>query len=174
MARSSKIALTSFLIALGVTLSFYPGAIPAGPTQVLPYQHMINVITGILLGPWYAIFTAASIGILRFTFGVGTIFAFPGGIPGALVVGLVYHYLTKSDLAAFTEPIGTGIGALLSALIVQPMFDMSAAPPFLGLTAQWQIFLALFWFSSVPGAIMGFVIIVALRKRGIIQRFQFQ
>lgn len=174
MARSAKIALTAFLIALGVALSFYPGSIPAGPTRVLPYQHMVNGIAGIILGPWYAIFIATAVGVLRFSFGVGTVFAFPGGIPGALVVGLVYHYVAKTDLAALTEPVGTGIGALLSAIIVQPILGTAAFPPFLGLTAQWQIFLVLFWFSSIPGAIMGFVIIVALRRRGIIRRFQFQ
>jgi energy coupling factor transporter S component ThiW len=173
MARSAKIALTAFLIALGVALSFYPGSIPAGPTKVLPYQHMINGIAGIILGPWYAVLIALSIGVLRFSFGIGTIFAFTGGIPGALVVGLTYHYIIKKDFVALTEPIGTGIGALLSALIVQPLLNITASPPFLGLTEQWQIFLALFWFSSIPGAIIGFVVVVALRRRGIIQRLQF-
>jgi energy coupling factor transporter S component ThiW len=118
------------------------------------------------------VFIAASIGVVRYSFGIGTIFAFPGGIPGALVVGLVYHYLWKTDFAALTEPVGTGVGAILSALIVQPALGISSFPPFLGLTEQWQIFLVLFWFSSIPGAIMGFVIVVALRKRGTLRRFQ--
>lgn len=174
MADSARIALTAILIALGVTLSFYPGSIPIGPTKVLPYQHMVNSIAGIILGPWYAVFIATAIGVLRYSFGIGTIFAFPGGIPGALVVGLVYHYLVKTDFAALTEPLGTGVGALLSALIVQPALDIPSFPPFLGLTEQWQIFLVLFWFTSIPGAIMGFVIVVALRRRGIFRRFQFQ
>jgi len=170
MTRSTRIALTAVLIAVGVALSFYPGSIPLGPTRVLPYQHMINGIGGIILGPWYSAFIAAAIGALRIQLGVGTIFAFPGGIPGALVVGFTYHYLKRTDFAALTEPIGTGIGALISALIVQPTLGIRAFPPLLGLTEQWQIFLVLFWLSSIPGAILGFVIVVALRRRGVFKR----
>lgn len=172
-SRSRRIALSAILIALGVALSIFPGSIPIGPTRVLPYQHMINVIAAILLGPWYAAGIATAIGVLRVGLGVGTVFAFPGGIPGALLVGIIYHYVRKSDLAALTEPVGTGIGALTSALMVQPLFGLRGIPPLFGLTAQWQLFLVSFWLSSIPGAILGFVIVVALRKRGVIQRSKF-
>jgi len=170
MARSTRIALTAMLITIGVSLSFYPGSIPVGPTKVLPYQHMVNGISGVILGPWYAILIATAIGLLRYQLGVGTIFAFPGGIPGALVVGFTYHYLKRTDFAALTEPVGTGIGALISALIVQPILGVKAFPPLLGLTEQWQIFLILFWLSSIPGAILGFMILVALRRRGVFEK----
>lgn len=168
--RSRRIALSALLIALGVALSIFPGSIPFGPTRVLPYQHMVNVIGGILLGPWYAAGIALAVGTIRVGIGTGTVFAFPGGIPGALVVGLLYHYLRKSDLFAFSEPVGTGFGALISALIVQPMLGLRDIPLMFGLAAQWQLFLASFWLSSIPGAVMGFVIVVALRRRGVVQK----
>ncbi|MFN3621855.1 MAG: energy coupling factor transporter S component ThiW, partial [Nitrososphaerales archaeon] len=94
--RAKKVALLAVFIALGVALSIYPGSIPVGPTKVFPFQHMINGILGVALGPWYAAVAALATGLLRISIGTGTIFALPGGIPGALVVGIVYRYVFKS------------------------------------------------------------------------------
>ena len=106
--------------------------------------------------------------------GVGTFFAFPGGIPGALAVGLAYRYLWRSDKATLLEPLGTALGAFISALIVAPMMGLPMSPtPFmaqLGLTAQWELFLLAFLMSSVPGAVIGYVVVVALRRRKVIER----
>ncbi|MEM2211232.1 MAG: energy coupling factor transporter S component ThiW [Nitrososphaerales archaeon] len=171
MVLANRIALIALLISLGVALSIYPGAIPigAGP-KVYPFQHMINGISGVILGPWYGAFIAFSIGILRVSIGTGTIHAFPGGIPGAIIVGLVYRYVLKKDVAALFEPIGTGLGAFISALIVAPLTGLTIKISFFGLTAQWQLFLISFLFSSIPGAIIGYLILIALRKRGILAR----
>ncbi len=171
MAKSEVMSLTAIFISLGVVLSFYPGSISVGPTKILPYHHLVNILSGIILGPIYAVFIATSIGILRYSFGIGTIFAFSGGIPGAFVVGFLYHHVKRSNYVALTEPVGTSIGALISAFVIQPFFSISSFPSFLGLTEQWQIFLAVFLFSSIPGTIMGFLILVALRRRGMFERF---
>jgi len=172
--KAKKIALLAVFIALGVALSIYPGSIPVGPTKVFPFQHMINGILGIMLGPWYAAVAALAIGLLRISIGTGTIFALPGGIPGALVVGLLYRYVYRSRWISLTEPLGTGIGALISAFIVAPLIHAppipAAAWAWLGLTAQWQLFLAAFWASSVPGAVLGFIVVVALQKRGVLAK----
>ena len=171
---AKKIALAAIFIALGVVLSIYPGSIPVGPTKVFPFQHMINGILGVTLGPWYAAVAALATGLLRISIGTGTVFALPGGMPGALVVGLLHRYVHKSSWISLTEPIGTGIGALISALIVAPLIHAppmpAAAWAWLGLTAQWQLFLAAFWASSIPGAALGFIILVALEKRGVLAK----
>jgi energy coupling factor transporter S component ThiW len=165
-----RLVLTSIMIALGVSLSVYPGAIPIGPTRVFPFQHMINGITGVILGPLNAALIAIGIGVLRMVLGTGTIFALAGGVPGAIVVGIAYHYLKKNDAAVLAEPIGTAIGALISALFIAPYVGTAAFPPFLGFTAQWQLFTIFFMMSSVPGAILGFIVLVALRRRGVLAR----
>lgn len=170
MSKSKRIALSSFLIALGVVLSIFPGPIPIGPTKVFPFQHMINVISGILFGPINAGIIAFTIGILRISIGTGTIFAIPGGVPGALIVGFVYHYIRKSNVVSFTEPIGTAIGALISALLVVPIIGGPSMPPFLGITTQWQLFLIYFSMSSIPGSIIGFFIMAVLRRVGIVSK----
>ena len=81
---TKKIALTAVLIALTVVLS--PFYIPLGTTKCFPAQHLMNAVAGVLLGPWYAALMALATGTIRNILGMGTIYAFPGGIPGALVV----------------------------------------------------------------------------------------
>jgi energy coupling factor transporter S component ThiW len=173
-AEAKKIALVATFIAIGVAFSIYPGSIPIGPTKIFPFQHTINGILGVALGPWYAAAAALAIGLLRISIGTGTIFALPGGIPGALVVGLLHRYVHKSSWFSLTEPVGTGIGALLSASVVAPIIHAAPIPAaawaWLGLTAQWQLFLAAFLASSIPGAALGFIVVVALEKRGVLAK----
>jgi len=166
--ETKKLAQATILTALAVALS--PIFFPVGPTKCLPWQHMVNVLAGILLGPLYAVVVATVAGVLRNLLGTGTIFAFPGGIPGALIVGLVHKFLQKaaprwSDLAAFTEPIGTGlIGAALSALIVAPIaLGYGVIKTVMPLTG----FIIAFSVSSIAGTILGFLALIALRKSGV-------
>ena len=151
--KTWQIALAGLLIASGVLLSAI--SIPFGPTRCFPFQHSVNVISGILLGPWWGGGIAAVISVIRVSMGTGTIFAFPGSIPGAVAVGLAYR-MTNKDWAAFAEPIGTGpAGATLSALLLGPAVGQTA-----GLWVLWGAFLV----SSIPGAIIGFLAILFLRK----------
>ena len=167
MIASRQTALAAILTALGVALSLYPGAIPVGPTRILPYQHMINVLGGILLGPWIGGGVALAIGLIRIGVGTGSIFAIPGGVPGVLVVGLAFRYWKKSSAVGLLEPVGTGLGAFISALLVAPLAGTRPLPPFFGITEQWIVFLLVFWASSIPGSILGFLVITGLAKRGI-------
>lgn len=167
-SKAKKMAQTAILTALAVALS--PVFFPVGPTKCLPWQHMVNVLAGILLGPVYAVAVATIAGLLRNLIGTGTIFAFPGGIPGALIVGLVHKFLQKvaprwSDLAAFTEPVGTGlIGAVLSSLIVAPLaFGYGVIKTVMPLTG----FIIAFSVSSIAGTILGFLVLIGLRKSGV-------
>ncbi len=154
-----KLVLAAFLAALPVVLSFVPGSIPVAGAKLLPWQHMTNAIAGVLLGPWYAALAATVAAILRNQFGVGTLLAFPGGIPGALVVGFAYMLWPRSWVGLL-EPIGTVvIGATIGALLVAPSLMGKAIP--LGTLAY--LFLA----SSAPGAILGVLIMRALERAGV-------
>jgi energy coupling factor transporter S component ThiW len=166
--RSRKIAVSAILIALGVLLSFFPGSVPIGPVRVFPFQHMINALAGVILGPGYAGFIALSIGILRISAGTGTVFALTGGIPGAIIVGLIYHHLYRRDTAALSEPVGTAVGAILSALLVSPLLAYPPLPSFLGIDTQWILFIIFFWMSSIPGAVLGYLFLKVLRRSRLI------
>lgn len=129
--------------------------IPVGPTKVFPFQHAINVLAGITIGPWYGALAAALSGTIRILLGTGTVFALPGGIPGVVCVGLAYRFL-KRDLAGFFEPLGTGVvGAALSAYLVAPLVGKEGA---------FLFFQAAFLASSVPGSVLGVFLVKVLRR----------
>ncbi len=168
MGFTRKLAFSIMMAALGVVLS--PMYIPMGPTKAYPFQHMINAIAGVVLGPWWAALVATLTGVIRNLLGVGTVFAFPGGIPGALVVGFAYR-LVRRDVAALCEPVGTSIGAVISATLVAPAYG-KAMPSILGLTNQALLF-TLFWLAScVPGSLIGYSVVKVLRVRGLLEAFE--
>ncbi|MFQ6053137.1 MAG: energy coupling factor transporter S component ThiW, partial [Candidatus Bathyarchaeia archaeon] len=140
-----------------------PFYIPVGTTKCFPAQHMINAVAGIILGPWYAASMALATGVIRNILGLGTVYAFPGGIPGGLVVGVLHRYLKRSDYFALAEPLGTVvIGATISAVFVAPWQGHA-----LTLSFFWIAFAA----SSIPGSALGFIIIKALRGVGFVRYF---
>jgi energy coupling factor transporter S component ThiW len=154
---TKKIALAAVLVAVTVVLS--PIHFYVGSSKVFPAQHMVNGIAGVLLGPWYAGVMALFTGVIRNMLGIGTLHAFPGGIPGALVVGFVYKYVKKTDFAALAEPLGTVvIGATISALVVAPYLGKAFTIAF------WWIAFAT---SSIPGSFLGFIVLKSLRLAGI-------
>ncbi|NJE25320.1 energy coupling factor transporter S component ThiW [Thermococcus sp. MV5] len=156
--RTQKLAYVGIFTALGVVLGTI--SFPVGPTKVAPFQHFINVITGILLGPWWASLTALFIGLLRMSFGVGTIFSIPGGIPGAFTVGVVYRAMRK-DWAAFSEPLATVfIGGTLSALLFGPLINVHK-----GVTWFWIAFAP----STLVGTTLGFLTLKALKRMEVIK-----
>jgi len=151
-----KLALTAVFAALPVILSFVPGAVPVAGAKLLPWQHIVNAVAGVVVGPWYAALAATLAAVLRNLFGVGTLLAFPGGIPGALVVGLAYR-VWRHPGVSLLEPLGTGpVGATLGSLLVAPLFMGKAIP----LATLLPLFLA----SSVPGAVLGWLVLQALAR----------
>jgi len=157
-----KIAMASIFIAVGITLSYLNpfGYFLLLGTKINPFAHLINVITGVLIGVTFSSITALGIASIRFSTGIGTIHAFHGGVSGAVVVGIVSHILWKKkpkyvEYAAFTEPIGTVfIGGTITALIQ-------------GFTlANLLFFWWLFMLSSVVGSALGFIVLKILKRSG--------
>jgi energy coupling factor transporter S component ThiW len=177
LPRTQRLALTATLIALGVVLGTL--SIPVGPARVAPFQHFTNVLAGVLVGPWYALLTAFAISVIRNALGTGTFLAFPGSMFGALFVGLVYHYVRRTDLAAFVEPIGTAIvGALVGYALIAPLETktillgfITASPPspqpYLGIFGGPLFLVVSFAVSSIPGCTLGYLALRGLRRAGI-------
>ena len=159
-------SLAAMLIALGVILApmlWFPFL----TTKAYPGQHAVNVLAGVLLGPLWAAFIAFCIGVIRMGLGIGTIYSMPGGIPGGVVVGIFYSMFKKfkikhPEIAAFTEPIGTVIiGGTLALFLVAPLIGdiRLIGVPLLMFWAGWAV-------SSIPGCIMGFILVEALKLAG--------
>lgn len=157
-----QVALAILLIALGVVIAPFLW-FPVLASKAFPGQHMINAIAGVLLGPLWAAVIALCIGMIRMSLGVGTIFSIPGGIPGGIVVGVVYWILDRvgvkhRELASLTEPIGTVlIGGTLAVYVFAPLIgrEMLLIPVW----ALWSL-------SCIPGAVIGLLILEALRVAG--------
>jgi energy coupling factor transporter S component ThiW len=149
-----RLVLAAMFAAMATVLGSF--SIPVGYTKVAPLQHAVNAIAGVFLGPWYAAAAALVTATLRYNLHVGTIFAFPGSPFGALVVGGAYRVL-RNDAAALLEPIGTGvIGATVAWWLFQPLVPASHH------TLVW--FMVAFLSSSIPGAIIGYVVLLMLRR----------
>ncbi|MBM4307682.1 MAG: energy coupling factor transporter S component ThiW [Deltaproteobacteria bacterium] len=153
------IARTVILVAIGVAISPFT-SIPIGIAKINPAQHFVNVIAAILLGPWWATGIAFIIGIIRNGLGTGTLLAFPGGMVGAFLAGIAYRYSRNIYLGALGEIIGTGLlGAILSALIV--------APVFMGKTIALGALIIAFSGSTITGAIIGLFGLKLLERAGL-------
>lgn len=153
--RLRNLALAGLFAALGVLLSGL--SVPVGPTRCFPAQHALNALAGVLLGPWWAAGTATVTSLLRVSLGTGTLFAFPGSIPGALAVGFAAALLPDrlKPLGALAEPLATcTLGAWICAAWLGPAMGKSVGYAFLA---------GAFGASSVPGALLGLGLLAALR-----------
>lgn len=155
-----KTAYAVVLVAMGVALAPYT-SLPIGIAKVNPTQHFVNVLAGVLLGPWWAVLTAAVIGTLRNAMGVGTLLAFPGGMIGAFLAGLGFRLIRRPWSAALGEVIGTGgIAPVVSALFVAPVL-MGQAIPLLALVPSFAA-------SSIAGALLGVLALRLLKRSDIV------
>ena len=150
--------LAALLAAAAVLLA--PFSFPVGPSRCFPFQHTLNAVAGVLLGPWWAVGSAFVASLVRYATGMGTILAFPGSLFGALAVGVTARTVLRGQRvrawAALAEPCATGtLGAFTAALIVSPG---AVGGMFVTLSAA-------FLTSSVPGALLGLVVLKGLEKR---------
>jgi energy coupling factor transporter S component ThiW len=174
-----KLVLTGCFTALGVVIAPLFHFLFLG-TKAFPGQHFINVLSSVMLGPFWGALIAVLIGVIRNLLGLGTIFAFPGGVPGALIVGLIYKATKKVRRrslrysAAFFEPLGTVvIGATASLFIIAPIAGWK---PLLNLIERvgWFTALLTLWFgwavSSVTGSVIGYFTLLILDKSNTLSK----
>jgi len=179
VSATKRISLFIVIVSLGIIIAPLLW-FPFFTTKAYPGQHLINALAGVMLGPWWAAAAAILIGVVRNILGIGTIYAFPGGIPGGVVVGLVYLVTRRSKrpairyLAALAEPIGTVlIGGTLSLAVIAPIIG---DPRLLGAVEQYGLwrFLPVFWsgwaLSSIPGSVAGYLVLLALDRIGVMSR----
>ena len=156
--KTRDIARAVILVAIAVALS--PFFIPVGISKCFPAQHMVNVLSAVMLGPAYAVGIALIAGIIRNMLGLGTLLAFPGGMIGAFLAGLAYRSFKNIYMAGLGEVIGTGLlGSLVSVWIVGPLL--------MGKTMALVTLMVAFSLSTLGGTIIGLKALHLLRKAGI-------
>ena len=150
-----ELALMGLLVAVG-TLAAPALGIPVGLARVFPVQHTINVLAGVMLGPWPAVLIAVVISLLRNILGLGTIFAFPGSIFGSFLAGMAYRLSGRPLAAVAGELVGTGIIGALAAY--------GLARWLLGQEAVAAAFIVSFSTSALAGAVIAYVILRLLLR----------
>ena len=85
----------------------------------------INAISGVLLGPFYAVLIATLIAVIRFSYGIGSIYAFPGGIPGAFIVGIFAYIIAykKGEHSGYSRLKPESVSDLDGALVYYKKYD---------------------------------------------------
>ena len=151
---TKKMVIMTMFVAIAVAGSTFV-SFPAGIARAYPVQHAVNVIAAIMLGPIPAVIIAFVTGLVRILTGTGSLLAFPGGMIGAFLAGILYKQFGKTWLAAVGEVIGTGV---IASLIAVPY-----AKILMGTTMTAFFFVPPFLVSSISGAVLGLVLVVRLQ-----------
>lgn len=158
-----KMTLSSLLIALG-TLTGHIIFVPVGVARAFPVQHLINVISAVILGPAYAVWNAFAIAVLRNVLGVGSLLAFPGGMIGALLAGLIYKKYKSNFATVLAETFGTGI---LGGIAAYPVASL-----LIGQDAGVLFFVIPFIVSAASGSVIAYFALEAIEKTEFLQNWQ--
>ena len=158
-----KMTLAALLVAVAVAAS--PLSIPLGAAKVFPVQHVVNVVSAVLLGPVYAVMQAFLTSLIRNMAGTGTLLAFPGSMVGALLAGILHEKLNNrgkvSLIPAFIgEVFGTGI---LGAIAAYPIATL-----IMGKNAAVFAYVVPFLLSTLTGSIIAFIILKAIQGTGLL------
>ena len=144
-----KIAIMTMFVAIAVAGSAFV-SFPAGIARAYPIQHAVNVLAAIMLGPIPALTIAFVTGLVRLLTGTGSLLAFPGGMIGAYLAGVMYKRFGKSVFAAIGEVIGTGL--------IAPLFAVPYAKILMGTTVGTFFLVPPFLVSSFSGAALGLLL----------------
>ena len=150
------------LCAIFASLAFVLNTFVYFPAMA-PFQHFVDVIAAVFLGPWWACLSAFLCGVMRMSSG-RTIQAITGAIFGPILGGLLWKKTKNIYLVCVGEIIGTG---LLGALASYPLMKW-----FYALDTQNPLYYIPFYTpSAVVGGIMGVMVLIVLKRAKVLDRF---
>lgn len=158
-----KMTLMTMFVAIAVAGSVFV-SFPAGIARAYPIQHAVNVIAAIMLGPVPALIIAFLTGLVRILTGTGSLLAFPGGMIGAYLAGVLYKQFGKPAFAAIGEIVGTGL--------IASLFAVPYAKIVMGTTVTAFFFMPPFLVSSVSGAVLGVILVSRLNTKSMQQKLE--
>ena len=132
--------------------------------SMAPFQHFVDVLAAVFLGPWYGCVSALLCGILRMMSG-RTIQAVTGAVFGPILGGLLYRKTKNIWLVFAGEIVGTGFfGAMASYPLMKWFYGLDAQSPF--------YYIPFYLPSAVVGAAMGVATLLVLQRTGLVARMQ--
>ena len=158
-SRTLKLVMTGMLACLAFVLNtfvYFP--------SMAPFQHFVDVLAAVFLGPWYGCASAFLCGIMRMMSG-RTIQAVTGAVFGPVLGGFLYRK-TKNIYPVFVgEVIGTGfLGAMASYPLMKLFYGLDAQSPF--------YYIPFYTPSAVTGAAMGLAVLLMLKKGRLLERME--
>lgn len=161
--KLKKLVLTAVFAAVAVVGSLF--SFPVFGSKCAPVQHLINVLCAVILGPGYGVAAAFVSSLIRNLLGLGTLLAFPGSMCGALLAGLLYHYIKKLPAAYIGEVFGTAvIGGMLSYPVATFIMGSKGAALF--------TFVVPFLISTAGGTLLAVLITVPLKQTGVLDKIK--
>lgn len=161
--KLKKLVLTAVFAAVAVVGSLF--SFPVFGSKCAPVQHLINVLCAVILGPGYDIAAAFVSSLIRNLLGLGTLLAFPGSMCGALLAGILYHYIKKLPAAYIGEVFGTAvIGGMLSYPVAAFIMGSKGAALF--------TFVVPFLISTAGGTLLAVLITVPLKQTGVLDKIK--
>lgn len=161
--KLKKLVLTAVFAAVAVVGSLF--SFPVFGSKCAPVQHLINVLCAVILGPGYGVADAFVSSLIRNLLGLGTLLAFPGSMCGALLAGLLYHYIKKLPAAYIGEVFGTAvIGGMLSYPVAAFIMGSKGAALF--------TFVVPFLISTAGGTLLAVLITVPLKQTGVLDKIK--
>ena len=156
-STTKKLVLTAMLACLAFVLNtcvYFPA--------MAPFQHFVDVLAAVFLGPWYGCASAFLCGIMRMMTG-RTIQAVTGAIFGPILGGLLYQRTKNIYLVFISEVVGTGFcGAMASYPLMKWFYALDAQSPF--------YYIPFYTPSAIVGAAMGVAVVLMLKRTGMLNR----
>ena len=163
-----KLAVAALLTAVAVVVSMF--SFPFLGAKCSPIQHLVNIIGGVYLGPWYSLGMAFCASLIRNITGLGSPMAFPGSMVGAFLSGVMFHWVFKNKTLAVRLPAAY-IGELFGTSVIGGMLSFPLAYFVLNNTAATLFgFVFPFFVSSVVGTVAAAIIVTSMKRVKVIDR----
>ena len=165
--QTYRLTLAGILCAVAVVGSLL--SFPVFGSKCSPVQHVVNVLGGVLLGPWYNLAIAFLAALIRNLLGLGSLLAFPGSMCGALLCGLVYQGTRKIFPSLVGEVFGTGIiGGLLAYPIAIAFMSVVAG------SVAFYAYIVPFLISTAVGSLIAGMLLFSLQRIDVLAKVQKQ
>ena len=163
--NTKKLAVAAVFCAVAVAGSLF--SFPVFGSKCSPVQHMVNILCAVLLGPGYGLGAAFAAALIRNLLGLGSLMAFPGSMFGAFICGLVYKKFHNILATMVGEVAGTSIlGGLCAYPVAIFLMGKNAA------NLAFYVYVFPFFVSTFAGAVISGVIVLSLKRSGILSKMQ--
>jgi energy coupling factor transporter S component ThiW len=156
-----KMTFLAMMVAIGVVIS--PILRVEG---MCPTAHLINIVSAVMMGPWYALLCATLIGIIRMMFMGIPPLALTGAVFGAFLSGVLYRISGgRMIFAVVGEVVGTGI---IGAMVSYPVMTFIVGREGLSLMFYVPSFIC----ATLIGGSVAFILLKYLNKGKMLTKMQ--